>query len=132
MRDVLGPLRRDKATAIPPFQYRRLRSATRVVDEACPASTLRLLGLPNQNYKQPEGGPLTQRRRLTRNVILTGLRRLVGFTPCQGRTMFHDGGGDAVDAVLGAVGAARAWGTANHRDIARRERYPREGHLYVG
>jgi hypothetical protein len=132
MRDVLGPLRRDKETAILPFQYRRLRSATRVVVEACPASTLWRLGLPNQNYKQPEGGPLTRRRRRTRNVILTGLRRLVCFTPCQGLTMFHDGGGDALDAVLAAVGAARAWGTASHRNIARHERYPREGHLYVG
>ena len=51
MRAVLGPLRRDKGTAILPFQYRRLRSASRVLVEACPASTLRLLGLPNQNRK---------------------------------------------------------------------------------
>src|SRR5262249_53891298 len=65
---VLGPLRRQEATAILPFQYRRLGDADRIVVEACPASTLRLLGLPNQNYKQPEAGPLTHRPRVTRNV----------------------------------------------------------------
>ena len=49
MRDVLGPLRADPATAILPFQYRRLASARRVLVEACPSSTLKRLGLPHQN-----------------------------------------------------------------------------------
>ena len=56
MRDVLGPLRRRRETAILPFHYRRLPRARRVLVEACPASTLKRLGLPHQNYKQPEGG----------------------------------------------------------------------------
>src|SRR5262249_53602961 len=55
MRDVLGPLRGEPGTAILPFHYRRLAAAERVLVEACPASSLRLLGLPNRNYKQPEG-----------------------------------------------------------------------------
>ena len=49
MRDVLGPLRRKNRTAILPFHYRRLPTAQRVVVEACPASTLKRLGLPHQN-----------------------------------------------------------------------------------
>ena len=52
MRDVLGPLRTRSHTAILPFQHRRLAKARRVVVESCPASTLKRLGLPHQNYKQ--------------------------------------------------------------------------------
>src|SRR5205823_5434708 len=66
MRDVLGSLLRHRGTAIVPFQYRRLAAACRVLVEACPASTLKRLGLPHQNYKQPQGGPLTPRRLRTR------------------------------------------------------------------
>src|SRR5215831_6072225 len=73
MRDVLGPLRRRKRTAILPFHYRRLGAATRVLVEACPSSTLKRLGLPHCNYKQPQGGPLTARRRRTRRAILDAL-----------------------------------------------------------
>src|SRR5438067_1528074 len=62
MRDVLGPLLRVRGTAILPFQYGRLARARRVLVEACPASTLKRLGLPHNNYKQPEGGPLTRKR----------------------------------------------------------------------
>jgi hypothetical protein len=58
MRDVLGPLLRHRSTAILPFHYRRLAAARRVVVETCPSSTLKRLGLPHQNYKQPAGGPL--------------------------------------------------------------------------
>jgi hypothetical protein len=103
-----------------------------VLVEACPASTLRLLGLPNQNYKQPEGGPLTRRRLQTRRAILSGLGRLVRLGPAERATMMRDGGGDALDAVVAAVGAARAWGSTDHREAARHVRYPREGRLYVG
>src|SRR6185369_16871931 len=77
MRDVLGPLRALRQTAILPFHYRRLPRALRVVVEACPASTLKRLGLPHQNYKQPSGGRLTHRRRTTRRAILDGVAKLV-------------------------------------------------------
>ena len=68
MHDVLAPLWRDPRTAVLPFQYQRLYDADRVLVEACPASTLKRLGLPHQNYKQPAGGPLTPKRRRTRRV----------------------------------------------------------------
>src|SRR3954471_11825475 len=77
MHAVLRPLRRDPATAVLPFQYDRLEAADRVLVEACPASTLKRLGLPHQNYKQPAGGPLTRRRRLTRRTIVAGIADLV-------------------------------------------------------
>lgn len=131
MRDVLGPLRAARHTAILPFQYRRLATARRVLVEACPTSTLKRLGLPHNNYKQPEGGPLTRKRLRTRRALLDGLARHVHFDDRQRRLMMRNGGGDALDAVIAAVGAAQAWQAADHPAIARHQRYPREGRLFV-
>jgi hypothetical protein len=131
MRDVLGPLRRRPQTAILPFQYRRLTNARRVLVEACPASTLKRLGLPHQNYKQPEGGPLTPKRRRTRRAILDGLARRVSLPDTDRRRIMRNGGGDALDAVLAALGAINSWRLSDHDSIARHRRYPREGRLYV-
>jgi hypothetical protein len=130
MRDVLGPLRLLRRTAILPFHYRRLASARRVLVEACPSSTLKLLGLPHNNYKQPAGGPLSRRRRRTRHAILAGLAGHVTIDTGQRRTIMRNGGGDALDAVIAALGAAQAWWESDHREIARHPRYPREGRLY--
>jgi hypothetical protein len=131
MRDVLGPLLRKRHTAILPFQYRRLAAARRVLVEACPSSTLKRLGLPHQNYKQPEGGPLTGKRRRTRGALMDGLLRHVRFDARQRRVMMRNGGGDALDAVVAAVGVAHAWEAADHEHIARHPRYRREGRLFV-
>ena len=98
--------------------------------ETCPSSTLKRLSLPHQNYKQPAGGPLTAKRRRTRHAILEGLGRRVLFDERHRRVMMRNGGGDAIDAVLAAVGAQGAWAAADHRTIARHPRYPREGKLY--
>jgi len=131
MRDVLGPLRRERETAILPFHYRRLAAARRVLVEACPASTLRLFGLPYQNYKQPEGGLLLAKRRRVRVALLSGLRRLVELPTSACRVMMGDPGGDAIDAVVAAVGGLRSWRATDHRQVARCPRYRREGRLYV-
>jgi hypothetical protein len=131
MRDVLGPLRRRRQTAILPFQYRRLPAARRVLVEACPASTLKRLGLPHQNYKQPQGGPLTAKRRRVRRAILDGLAGHVAIGEEHRRLIMRNHGGDALDAVLAAVGALRDWQQTDHRAIARHPRYTREGRLYV-
>ena len=130
MHAVLRPLRRAPRTAVLPFQYDRLESADRVLVEACPASTLKRLGLPHQNYKQPAGGPLTRRRRLTRRAILDGVATLARIGDRDRRVMMRDPGGDAIDAVLAALGGAHAFAAADHDRIARHPRYPREGHLY--
>lgn len=131
MRDVLGPLRLLRQTAILPFQYRRLPAARRVLVEACPASTLKRLGLPHQNYKQVEGGPLLAKRRRNRHRILDGLARHVRIGEAQRRVIMRNGGGDALDAVIAAVGALQAWRECDHRAVARHPRYPREGRLFV-
>lgn len=92
MRDILGPLLSQRHTAILPFQYRRLYSARRVIVEACPASTLKRLGLPHQNYKQPEGGRLTAKRLRTRRAILEGLAEHVEITDSHRRIIMRNGG----------------------------------------
>jgi len=130
LRDVLGPLANTRGTAILPFQYRRLPSARRVLVETCPSSTLKRLGLPYQNYKQPAGGPLTARRLRTRRAIVEDVSRRLLIEPRHRRVIMRNGGGDALDAVLAAVGGEYAWGAADHRRIARHPRYPLEGHLY--
>jgi len=131
MRHVLAPLSRKRQTAILPFQYARLRNAKQVVMEACPASTLKRLSIPHQNYKQPAGGPLTPIRLRTRRTILSRLAPLVAIDDRHRRVMMRNGGGDAIDAVIAAVGTHWGWTNADHRAIARHERYPREGYLYV-
>ncbi len=131
MRDVLRPLRRRRHTAILPFQYRRLATARRVLVEACPASTLKRMGLPHQNYKQPEGGPLTSKRLRTRRRILEGLSAHVRIGDTDRRRIMRDGGADALDSVIAAVGALRSWRETDHAGVARHPRYPREGRLYV-
>ncbi|OWK46555.1 DUF429 domain-containing protein [Fimbriiglobus ruber] len=130
MRDVVDPLRRTPGTAVLPFQYRKLRTAKRVVVECCPGSVLKKLKLPHQNYKQPAGGPLTHKRRLTRHVILDWLSGLVRFDDRFRRVMMRNPGGDAMDAVIAAAGAALAVPSADHARIARHPRYPREGFLF--
>lgn len=131
MRDVLNPLRRLAKTAVLPFQYRRLATADRVLVEACPSSTLKNLSLPHQNYKQPEGGALTRKRLKTRRVIMDGVAQHLLITDTHRRVMMRNGGADALDAIIAALGAATAWAAADHRAIARHPRYPREGRLYV-
>jgi hypothetical protein len=104
-----------------------------VLVETCPASTLKRLGLPHQRYKQPEGGPLTSVRRRTRRAILDGLAPHVALDADGGRLRrraMRDPGGDALDAVVAALGAAQAVAAADHAAIARHPRYRREGHLF--
>ncbi len=131
MRDVLGPLSRHRGTAILPFHYRRLATARRVLTEACPSSTLKRLGLPHQNYKQPQGGPLTRKRRRTRRDLIDGLSTFVEVRPRDRLVMMRNPGGDALDAVVAALGVTHAWAACDHRGVARHPRYPREGRLYV-
>ena len=47
------------------------------------------------------------------------------------RRMTRDPGGDALDAVIAAVGAFQALQAADHRRIARDGRVVREGYLYA-
>jgi hypothetical protein len=131
MRDVLGPLARCRTTAVLPFQYAWLANANRAVLECCPSCVLKCLRLPHQNYKQPTGGPLTRVRKRTRHALLAGLAPHVEIAPTLRRTIMRNPGGDALDAVIAAVGTARAWHLSDHESIRGHPRYGREGHLYA-
>jgi hypothetical protein len=131
MRDVLGPLAASRGTAVLPFQYRRLPTARRVLVESCPGSLLKRLGLPHQNYKQPTGGPLTWKRLKTRHRLMGWLAGQVVFDAKHHRVMMRNCGGDSLDAVIAGVGAALAWGDADHAAIRRHPRYRREGRMFV-
>ncbi len=130
MRDVLRAIAADERTAILPFQYERLKKAKRVVIEACPSTTLKKFGWPHQNYKQPAGGPLTAKRLATRKQLYAGLATLIDIPPALQRVIARNPGGDALDAVLAAVGAWRAWNAVDHAAIANHARYPLEGYVY--
>jgi hypothetical protein len=131
MRDVVRPLSRTPGTAVLPFQYRKLPGAKRVAVECCPSSVLKKLGLPHQNYKQPTGVPLTGKRRRTRHELLAGLAKMVRIGKTHRLVMMRNPGGDALDAVIAAVGAIRAVTAADHEAIRKHARYPREGHLFA-
>ena len=127
MRDVLDPLRRDPATCVLPFQSRKLAAARRVVVESCPTITLRRLGLPSRNFKQPTGGPLTPLRRRTRLAILGGLAAFIDLPPALVRKAMRDPGADGLDAIVSAVGA---W-TVRKAQVAFNARIRREGWHYA-
>lgn len=131
MRDVLLPLSRDSQTAILPFQTSRRGLVDRVVVEACPSSTLKRLNLPHQNYKQPTGGPLLARRRRTRRSILLGIDGMVKISAEDRRKIMRNPGGDALDAVLAAVGAAQAWSNFTRSGLQNHPRFRKEGLVYA-
>ena len=131
MRDVINPLRQAVGTAVLPFQYRKLARAKRVVVECCPGSVLKRAVVPHQNYKQPAGGPLTRIRRMTRHEILNWLGGEVAIDDRFRRVMMRNPGGDAMDAVIAAMGAALAVPNADHRAVSKHPRYRFEGHMYL-
>ena len=130
MRDVLAPLRADATTAVVPFEITS-KSTRRVVAEACPSSTIKRLGLPHQNYKQPAGGPLTAKRRRTRKHLYEGLAEVADVPDKLLRKIQRDPGGDAMDAVLAAVGVANGWQAYDAAAVAKHERYGREGMIFM-
>lgn len=145
VRDVAAPLAADAGTAVLPFQYAKLRRgrsaralgaaadparrgpARRVVVETCPGSTLKRWGLPHQRYKQPEGGALSAVRRRTRRAIVDGVRARVAMDDAFVRRVMRDPGGDALDAVIAAVGG---WEGVCEAEHAAGGRYGREGRLF--
>ena len=131
MRDVLRPLAGDPHTAIVPLQAGRVAAARRFVVEACPSSTLKRLGLPYQNYKQPGGKPPDAKRRATRRAIFRGLAGRGSLSPHYRRLCMNDPGGDALDAVLAAVGGLDGWRRHDLDALHAHPRYPHEGLIFA-
>lgn len=130
MRDVLRPLAEEATAAVLPFQYPTLSGAATLVTEACPSSTLKRLQLPHRRYKQTGRRPPEPTHRRTRQAILRGISQRVEISPYRRRVILRDPGGDALDAVLAAVGCWLGIRSADHAAIASDPRYPREGFVY--
>ncbi len=133
MKSVLGPLAKNPLVAVDPFPSSRsseIQITNRVV-EACPSSTLRRMGLPRRLYKQTAGKPPTEVHLANRQTILRGLAASIRITPSQRRLILSNPGGDALDAVIAAVGVHHAWHHDDHRQIAAHPRYPKEGRVYA-
>jgi hypothetical protein len=108
IRDVLAPLVRSDLARVVPMQEPDRRKPQ--LYEVCPASTLKAAGL-YISYK--ETGPADRvSRREARRVILEWLEkscRVRFAAPELRRRALDDGAGNALDAVLCAFAAARAW-----------------------
>lgn len=127
MRDVLIPLIRDKGTCVLPFQIDSLDTAKRVVVEACPGSTLRRLSLPFNRYKQNKPGKVEAKYIKVRRAILKGLESLIELDDAAIKSMLNNPGGDALDAVIAAVGVWEAWRALDLSHLRQHPRYRREG-----
>nr|WP_255712854.1 DUF429 domain-containing protein [Rhodopirellula sp. JC740] len=145
MRDVLQPLAANPSTAVMPFQCAKMRLDTRrplgetawadgpisrVVVEACPSSTLKRMGWPHQQYKQPDAKEVDSARLKNRQNILLGLKDWVRISLQHRAVMLQNPGGDALDAVLAGLGAWLGWQRADHKAICAHKRYPSEGFVY--
>jgi hypothetical protein len=128
MRDVLRPMY-EHANVLP--FHRRNRAGRATVMETCPSSTLKRLRLPHRNYKQSGDRPPTEQHRATRRSILGGVRKFIQISPAMVRRMMANPGGDALDAVIAAVGTWQAYTTADHAAIAVHPRYSIEGRVYA-
>ena len=131
MRDVLGPLERSPGTCVLPFQWRKLPRARRVLIECCPASVLKRHGLPHQNYKQAKGGRLERFRLRNRQAILAWLEARCSVSRHYRRVMLTDPGGDALDALLCAVGGYEAVLSVDLAAVRAHPRYRREGLIFA-
>lgn len=132
MRDVLAKIADQPTVSVLPFQYAKLNRprTDSIILEACPSSTLKRLRLPHQRYKQSGGKPPEESHKKTRRVIMKKLLEYVEMSPHRRRVIMNDPGGDALDAVLAGVGAWLGYARADHRAIAKHDRYPREGFVY--
>ena len=160
MRDVLLPVARTTGTAVIPFQYSSMASASRIVVESCPSSSLKRWDLPHSRYKQSGGRPPTSAHRSKRLEILRGIHALprifsmmesqptdepgepdepdepdeipstLRISSHRRRVIMQDSGGDALDAVLAGLGGWRAFHSTNHAGAFRDNRYRLEGRVY--
>lgn len=139
MRDVLAPLVRDARVAVPPMLPAGWwsgadggtpldgRPGRPAVVEVYPAATLRALDLPDRKYKGDSNHPDAPERR---ERILDGLLDWgVALEGVPAQRLLGDSGGDALDALVAAVGVARAVARDLAVDDERHD--PIEGYIYV-
>jgi hypothetical protein len=124
IRDVLGPLIRNKAVCVLPMQKPLLERAW--VLEICPASTLKggKIGLP---YKGNNKKHRTARASILDGIEKTGVLKIKGSSLRV--TIVDNSGGDALDSVIAAFATFRA--LRNGFVFDRNSPYDLEGWVYV-
>jgi hypothetical protein len=100
---VLNPLIARDAARVPPMQS--TRKGVPIVLEICPASTLKAEGL-YVTYKGRGAACRTARKMILDALVVRG--ELERPPPKIAKTAIDDIGGDALDAIVAAVGAHRA------------------------
>jgi hypothetical protein len=103
IRDVLVPLVRADALAVPPMDAPRDRNAI----EIYPAGTLRRLETVATTYKDDTEAARRRRERIVERLSEPA-DLAVEFPTSVERTITDDPGGDALDSVVAAVATARA------------------------
>ncbi len=135
MRDILRPIASDRATCVVPFHYDRFASASRWIVEACPSSTLKRLDLPFRMYKQSSGKSATSEQKKVRKAILAAItdrqHGYIAVAPPFHRTIMNNPGGDALDAVLAAVGSFDDFSLTDHAAVYHHPRYRFEGRVFA-
>ncbi len=125
LRDLLAPLVLGDRVCVAPMCPGDDPTRTRLC-EIYPASTLRALDLPDERYK----GGTHDGERDRRAEIVDGLRSWgVELGAATAETLVADGGGDALDAVVGTVAVTRAAESDFAVDDSRYD--PLEGYIYV-
>jgi hypothetical protein len=144
--DVLRPLRARAEVAVLPFDRlpdiaaadgARLpfnRSASGAVPhvylmEVCPSSVLTALGYPAGGYKGAGGQPTEARRAIVARLMEDGLVRPLARALRE--RIVSDAEGDAVDAVLAAVGAWRGYRNHDQAALHADPHYGVEGFVYT-
>ena len=143
---VLRPLRSRREVAVLPFDplpgaaegpgerlpFHRAapgRAPHVYVMEVCPASVLGALDYPREGYKGAAAEKTEQRKLLLGRLVDDGLVRPVERD--LRRRVASDESGDALDAVLAAVGAWRGYRDYDHAALRSDPVYAAEGFVYT-
>lgn len=145
MVDVLRPLQGRPEVAVLPFdqlpydtaaQGERLafhraaggRAPHIYLMEVCPASVLSVLHLPVRGYKGADGDAAAKRHSILGHLAGDGLVRPA--RRALRNRIVEEPEGNALDAVLAAVGAWRGYRNYDHRELRADPNYGVEGFVY--
>ena len=127
IRDVLGPLVRERSVSVLPMQS-PLPGKPWLL-EVCPASTLRKLGVLHRPYKGRDEESRRNRARILKGIEGSGA---VSIRAAGLRAMvIDDSGGDALDSVVAALASFCALSAISQSRVPKSKPYALEGHVYA-
>jgi len=127
IRDVLGPLVRDKMAYVLPMQ--RASKGKPWLFEVCPASTLKKIGLYLVPYKGANKEKRVRRTRILEGIEETGV--ILIQTSALRAKVLDDPDGDALDSVIAAFATFRAFLNLARSTVQGSDSYALEGYVYV-